>query len=173
MTLWKQFVGVASAVAYLHMSADIAHLDIKSSNILIYCDGDADQLILKVTDFSSSRHLPRKAAGKAFSRDIWALGCTFTELLSYLVRNGPTGACEFRTSITTVIDKIHSDSFDDNSSGNHKIMNELLTWISLLSSESEKAAQLEPLLRRMLSDKFLLRPKAEEVCKSLVEVRTL
>lgn len=53
-TLWSQFEGLASAVAYLHNSFRTAHRDIKPSNILIYRDDLQGDLVLKITDFGLS-----------------------------------------------------------------------------------------------------------------------
>lgn len=53
-SLWAQYAGLASAVAYLHMSLNTAHRDIKPSNILVYSSESqysANELVLKITDF--------------------------------------------------------------------------------------------------------------------------
>lgn len=178
-TLWKQFAGVASAVAYLHVSARLAHRNINPSNILIYCDETSHELILKVTGFHHSANLspnastPDLAPGTPMSNDIWKLGRVFTELLTYLVRNGPGGVHKFHTSTTTAIDKGNSRSLINNRfDGGEKVEPEVLTRITALSLESENAAQLVPLLRMMPSDPSE-RPNAQEVCQSLIEVGTL
>lgn len=60
-SLWKQYAGLASAVAYLHVSLNTAHRDIKPSNILIYQvefpKSSNQDLVLKLTDFGLSLDL--------------------------------------------------------------------------------------------------------------------
>lgn len=60
-SLWDQFAGLSSAVAYLHDSISLAHRDIKPSNILIYEEPEngGDRLVLKLTDFGLSVDLSR------------------------------------------------------------------------------------------------------------------
>ena len=53
-SLWGQFSGLSSAVAYLHDSAHMAHRDIKPSNILIYEEPSGTDITLKLTDFGLS-----------------------------------------------------------------------------------------------------------------------
>jgi len=60
-TLWHQFEGLSSAVAFLH-EKNIAHRDIKPSNILLYEDYIAEALITKIADFGLS--IGAKAAPK-------------------------------------------------------------------------------------------------------------
>jgi serine/threonine protein kinase len=49
-TLWYQFEGLASAVAFLHENG-VAHNDIKPSNVLLYKDTDGERLLTKIADF--------------------------------------------------------------------------------------------------------------------------
>ncbi|KAF6819822.1 serine/threonine protein kinase [Colletotrichum plurivorum] len=53
-SLWSEFVGLASAVAYLHESSHTAHRDIKPSNVLVYVDERTGALDMKLTDFGLS-----------------------------------------------------------------------------------------------------------------------
>lgn len=57
-SLWGQFAGLSSAVAYLHYSVQMAHRDIKLSNIFIYGDpAPGGTLVLKLTGFGLSTDL--------------------------------------------------------------------------------------------------------------------
>ncbi|KAI0445157.1 kinase-like domain-containing protein [Xylaria telfairii] len=58
-TLWKQFLGLASALTYMHDKAYMAHRDIKPSDILIY-EEECGGLTLKIAEFgfSISLHEP-------------------------------------------------------------------------------------------------------------------
>ena len=65
VSLWDQFKGLASAVAYLHHSLQTAHRDIKPSNILLYNNEEApegENILLKLTDFGLSVDLSRANA---------------------------------------------------------------------------------------------------------------
>ncbi|KAF5548340.1 serine threonine kinase [Fusarium phyllophilum] len=67
-SLWEQFSGLSSAVAYLHDSAHMAHRDIKPSNILIYEDPSGAGISLKLTDFGLSVDLSRARTWEQGSR---------------------------------------------------------------------------------------------------------
>ncbi|SCV54173.1 uncharacterized protein FFB14_13510 [Fusarium fujikuroi] len=67
-SLWGQFSGLSSAVAYLHDSAYMAHRDIKPSNILIYDDPSGTGISLKLTDFGLSVDLSRARTWEQGSR---------------------------------------------------------------------------------------------------------
>ncbi|KAF5644454.1 serine threonine kinase [Fusarium sp. NRRL 52700] len=67
-SIWGQFSGLSSAVAYLHDSAHMAHRDIKPSNILIYEDPSGTGLSLKLTDFGLSIDLSRARTWEQGSR---------------------------------------------------------------------------------------------------------
>jgi len=64
--LWHQFVGLASALAYLHEEFKTAHRDIRPANVLIYSpesatDGGGD-LVLKITDFGLAVDLTKASS---------------------------------------------------------------------------------------------------------------
>ncbi|KAF5592203.1 serine threonine kinase [Fusarium subglutinans] len=67
-SLWGQFSGLSSAVAYLHDSAHMAHRDIKPSNILIYEGSAGIGVSLKLTDFGLSVDLSRARTWEQGSR---------------------------------------------------------------------------------------------------------
>ena len=74
VSLWDQFIGLASAVAYLHHSLQTAHRDIKPSNILIYNNMESpggEDIILKITDFGLSVDLSKA--------NTWELGTLAAE----------------------------------------------------------------------------------------------
>jgi serine/threonine protein kinase len=50
-SLWSQFEGLAGAIAYLHDDCQIAHTDLKPSNILLYETGGVPPLVCKIADF--------------------------------------------------------------------------------------------------------------------------
>lgn len=74
-SLWGQYVGLSSAVAYLHDSISMAHRDIKPSNILIYEEpSKGGSLILKLTDFGLSVDLSQAQTwerGSKARRSAW------------------------------------------------------------------------------------------------------
>ncbi|KAI0545792.1 kinase-like domain-containing protein [Xylaria curta] len=71
MSLWSQFLGLASALAYMHGKVKIAHRDIKPSNILIYED-EMTGLILKITDFGLSIDLSEALAWELGTLDLFS-----------------------------------------------------------------------------------------------------
>lgn len=76
-TLWTQFEGLASAVAYLHEECNTAHRDLKGSNILLYRDKNLNNIIAKITDFGLATKLNGSkswVAGTAESRSAFKLG---------------------------------------------------------------------------------------------------
>lgn len=67
-SLWGQFAGLSSAVAYLHGSIRMAHRDIKPSNILIYAEpASKGGILLKLTDFGLSVDLSKARTWEAGS----------------------------------------------------------------------------------------------------------
>ncbi|KAM5345188.1 hypothetical protein ACJ41O_011050 [Fusarium nematophilum] len=65
-SLWGQFAGLSSAVAYLHGSLRMAHRDIKPSNILIFEEPvTGGGLILKLADFGLSVDLTKALTWEA------------------------------------------------------------------------------------------------------------
>ncbi|ETS86484.1 hypothetical protein PFICI_00312 [Pestalotiopsis fici W106-1] len=57
-----QFEALASALAYLHGTLEIAHRSIRPSNILVYHVSGSSELVLKLANFSSSVDLSQASA---------------------------------------------------------------------------------------------------------------
>lgn len=57
-TLWSQFEGLAGAVSHLHNECNIAHTDLKPSNVLLYRTGGTPPLVCKIADFGLAVELP-------------------------------------------------------------------------------------------------------------------
>jgi serine/threonine protein kinase len=60
-TLWSQFEGLAGAVSHLHNECDIAHTDLKPSNVLLYRTGGTPPLVCKIADFGLAVELPDRS----------------------------------------------------------------------------------------------------------------
>lgn len=74
-TLWSEFEGLASALAYLHDDCQIVHSDIKPSNILLYeCVQNPSFIVAKLTDFGLAVDLNTKLSwrlGTQEARSAW------------------------------------------------------------------------------------------------------
>ncbi|KAJ8126208.1 hypothetical protein O1611_g7430 [Lasiodiplodia mahajangana] len=104
------------------------------------------------------------------SNDVWKLGCIFTELITYLVREGVAGIHAFRDPIATIIDEIDSNSMSDNRfDDGGEVKPQVQHWIENVASENWKAAQVKLLSRKMLSGSGQ-RPKAHHIFSSLLKM---
>jgi serine/threonine protein kinase len=104
--------------------------------------------------------------------EIWKLGAVFTELLTFLLL-GSRGVKQFRNFITSTYKSIDSDTitdirFDDGV----RAKPEVGKWLSRLSTTSQLAAEICPLLVQMLGDAHQ-RPWIEEIVQKLEQVRNL
>ena len=96
--------------------------------------------------------------------DVWALGCIFVQMLSFLVL-GSEWQCEFRNAITTTKDNITTDQLDDGIN----VKEEVIEWLSELGKRDAKAKEIGPLVRRMLAPAFS-RPSSTTVWEDLLTV---
>ena len=173
------FQCLASAVEYLHKTADIRHKDLKPENILV----DASGMVL-ITDFGISRQFrpgvthvtndqwgasfeyasPEVMKGRRVQRgdpsDIFSLGCVFLEMVSVVLGKDLSHFQEFRTTEFNITIK---------SSAYHCNLPKVHSWIKDIDThcqESEVNEKLtEPLatIRAMLSAEQNDRPKADEL----------
>ncbi|KAH6898373.1 hypothetical protein B0T10DRAFT_543346 [Thelonectria olida] len=99
-SLWGQFAGLASAVAYLHDSMRTAHRDIKPSNILLYEESPGQDLTLKLSDFGLSVDLTKALTwecGSRAHRSAWSYDSP--ELQRTSPNPGPSGAAPEKIQI--------------------------------------------------------------------------
>jgi serine/threonine protein kinase len=72
-TLWRQFEGLASAVAFLHDHIKMEHGDISPSNVLV-CQGQSQELTLKLTGcIGETRYLGDPELCGYIERDGWRI----------------------------------------------------------------------------------------------------
>ena len=209
---WVQFEGLASAVEYLHNECNTAHLDLKSSNILLFRDTKKPGFTTKIADFglavntqdikswvsgttesqsalnygapemrkyqNSTNQLPSMPAPAStklpdadiaqpeelLAADVWALGCIFVQMLSFLVL-GPEWQWKFRYAITTTKDNITTDQLDDGIN----VKKEVIEWLLELGILDVRAKEIGPLVRRMLAP-ALSRPSSTTVWEHLLTV---
>ncbi|KAF5599972.1 serine threonine kinase [Fusarium pseudoanthophilum] len=172
-SLWEQFSGLSSGVAYLHDSAHMAHRDIKPSNILIYEEPSGTGLLLKLTGFGLSVDLSRARTFEQGSRarqSAWLYDSPEVRKASPMaVGGGSSGVEAFRNYITTTEDKISSDVFNDTRfDDGEKVKSQVLEFIDRLAHKDYRAQMLQPVISAMLA-KSALRPTIADVCESLAE----
>ncbi|KAK7722915.1 hypothetical protein SLS57_004768 [Botryosphaeria dothidea] len=182
-TLWTQFEGLASAVAHLHISVQMAHRNIRPSNILIYQNRSDDNLTLKLADFGLSVVLdkaislgiktsstgPTRTPSDVFASDIFSLGCVFVELESFLAHGGIGGLKKFRDFVRTEYYEGESDDIRDlHSNDKEQAKPEVTAWLFDLSAKNDKCSKLNRITGMMLRDRQA-RPTAGEVCRKFVE----
>lgn len=154
-------------------------LSVDFSNVLAWQEGSAD--VMSALNYNAPEI--RSAFSKVrlnglhslpspeqlMSNDIWKLGCVFTELAIYISR-GSVGVSQFRDSIVTETANVSSDSFSDvRFDDGERIKAEVLASIDVLASDTREVSQLQPILRKMLSE-ALARPSARAVCQYLTQV---
>ena len=96
--------------------------------------------------------------------DVWALGCIFVQMLSFLVL-GPEWQWKFRYAITTTKDNITTDQLDDGIS----VKKEVIEWLSELGRLDVQAKEIGPLVKRMLAPAHS-RPSSSTVWEHLLTV---
>lgn len=73
-SLWSEFEGLASALSYLHDECQIAHTDLKPSNILLYETNSVPPLVAKIADFGLAVELQKTRTwtlGTIESKSAW------------------------------------------------------------------------------------------------------
>ena len=74
-TLWSEFEGLASGLAYLHDECQIVHSDIKPSNILLYeCAQSPPLIVAKLTDFGLAVDLNTKLSWRVGTQEARSAG---------------------------------------------------------------------------------------------------
>ncbi|KAL1961901.1 hypothetical protein VTN77DRAFT_934 [Rasamsonia byssochlamydoides] len=198
-SLWSQFEGLASALAYIHDQCALAHQDIKPSNILLYHNTDSPRLpalVAKIADFGLAVGLKDAVfwqPGTLEAKSAWKydapelrklskdteedLGAVFCELLTFLL-GGSRGVGDFRTFITTTdtdnrltSDEIGDARFDDG----ERVKPEVLTWLQRLNeghhSSRFPVREVVPIIVQML-DEAARRPSASAVADYLLQTST-
>ena len=176
------FQCLASAIEYLHKTADIRHKDIKPENILI----DASGMVL-ITDFGISRQFrpgtthitndqwacsdeyasPEVMKGTKVQRgdpsDIFSLGCVFLEMASVVLGKDLD---DFRVSRTTEFNATAR------SSAYHCNMTKVRTWIMNLTSicPGSRLAESLATIEEMLNEVQSARPEADMLWERFKDV---
>ncbi|KAF8537357.1 kinase-like domain-containing protein [Trichophaea hybrida] len=164
-SLWLQMAGLASAMEFLHHK-NISHGDIKPSNILIFqdpdftlrladfgaaCDNDDDdECKVRGGDSTSGIYSPPEMWHRSGLRlrkpiDIWALGCVFSELATY-IEYAEHGVAEFRSRRYQTIRNVTSAVFHDG----EQLKVSVLDWLSYLRSRSQTADVVGQLIMSFL-----------------------
>lgn len=179
--LWSQLAGLAKALSVLH-GAGIVHTDINPENILVYIN-QSQSICLKLSDFGHSVPMaidsqvvmkfaelqlyrtigtylaPEARSEKSMSLwplDIWALGCVFSEIASY-IQGGTATVDLFRSLRTTYTQSVLSDMFHDT----RDLKGEIRDWLLNLGSSTYQFKKATEQILLMLSTNPDERPTAK------------
>lgn len=163
-TLWAQFEGLASAIQFLHDRYHMVHMDIKSSNILIYKHANGLRLIAKLADFGIAKKNTvdsEKIRKLLRYEDVWKLGIVFAELLTYL--GGSTVGVKQSY-------KSNSFKYDEDIPYNENIVKlDIMAWLRWTLRDQPWGKEVTEITLRMLGTRDEC-PSAAEVSRFLANV---